>query len=817
MRRFPSLVATVLIALPSVAAAKPKIHVAFQWHMHQPIYWPYESVVQSAANQRFGFDLVQIHTDRTGPYTSWPVDAVSQGLDLGHLGAQVSFTGSLIENLDALEAAGMGFQGWKTRWQDSRSLLTEAGNPRVDLVTIGYYHGLMPLLPPADRRLQVALHKAALERAFGPASKPVRGMFPPETAFAEHIIPDIVAEGVQWVLVDNIHLDRARPDYPWSSGSNILPPNQADQRNHGGDVHWVQLHDLWAPSPVSAPWGYQPHWVEYVDPSTGATSRVIAVPAARYEGNEDARGGYGAFLYEQVMSQYEAFNTDDAHPMFVVLHHDGDNYGGGTDSYYHANFAAFVSWLKSQPDRFECTTVQDYLDRFPPAQDDVIHVEPGSWSGADNGDPEFSKWNGDPGPDGWSPDRHSWAVMTAAANRVHTAQAIVPYSSLDAIASGNGNETDKAWHYLLVGETSCYWYWDNSEGGKWDSHPSRAANQAVAHADAVLNTSVADTTAPTIFLPQRNPYNPGAKERGTTSEPSDFDVWTFAYDVSGLADVTLHIRVTPDGDVGAGNHVYAAGTWQDLPMTATTIESRTDPVPIYKADLYTARVVGISNALVDYYVSATDQHGLVGRTPIQHVVVGVSSGHGTGPEPDADAGTPPQSGTGVGWTPPWPTPSDAITVWGPKPGKIHWGTNGWSVPPQSNWPQGTVLYDGNSVESPLSGPDAEARYSVVLPAFHEGVGIIDFVMHYDDGTWDNNGGQDYHIAISTNPVQGADAGGDGGAATGATPGPGPGGCGCRTAGGRPGSGVAITVLLVLGASVRRRRTRPCVVPSRTAC
>jgi len=46
------------------------------------------------------------------------------------------------------------------------------------------------------------------------------------------------------------------------------------------------------------------YWVQYTDPATGVVSRVIAVPGARYEGVEDGRGGFGAFQYQAVMSQY---------------------------------------------------------------------------------------------------------------------------------------------------------------------------------------------------------------------------------------------------------------------------------------------------------------------------------------------------------------------------------------------------------------------------------------------------------------------------------------------------------------------------------
>ena len=731
--------------LPGVVWAEPKINIAFQWHMHQPIYWPYESVVQTAQAGRWGFNVIQIHTDRTGPYTAWPIDAIQAGMSFEHLGAQVSFTGSLMENLSALEAAGIAFSGWKNRWRESASWRTSLGNPRLDLVAISYHHPLLALIPALDRRLQIQAHRRALERNFAVAAS--RGIFPPETAFAEHIIPELVAEGLQWVIVDNIHFDRARPDYPYTSASNLIPPNPAEQQNTAGQATWVQLVNLWAPSKVSVPWGYQPHWVAYTDPQSGQKMKIIAVPAARYEGNEDARGGFGALLYEQVFSQYEQHNTDSAHPMLVLLHHDGDNYGGGTESYYHGNFSNFLSWLGANSGRFECTTISDYLARFPPAENDIIHVEPGSWSGADNGDPEFAKWNGKPGADGYSPDRHSWAVITAAANRVHHAEAIQAHSSIDAIIDGSGSSTDRAWHFLLNAETSCYWYWDGAEDGKWDSHPSRAANLAVAEADRVIGNGSNDTTPPTIWLPQRTPYNPGGME--WAPQPADFTVWTFVYDVNGLAEVSLYIRVDSDGQVDEANRLYAGGQWQILQMQASELESRTDPVPIYKAQLYQAQVTGVRDALVDYYVYARDGRGLESRSPIQHVYVGQGGG----------------SSSSVGWSPQPVRRSDRVLVWAGKAGKLHWGVNSWKLPARELWPAGTVEFgDGKSVETPLAGPDSQGRFSVQLGPFTgTDVTIIDFVIHHDDGTWDNNQGADYHIPILDDlPDGGVDGGADAG-------------------------------------------------------
>ncbi len=420
----------------------------------------------------------------------------------------------------------------------------------------------------------------------------------------------------------------------------------------------------------------------------------------------------------------------------MVLHHDGDNYGGGTDSYYGSNFQAFVDWLQANPTRFVCTTVQDYLDQFPPDPNDVIHVEDGSWSGADNGDPEFKKWLGDPAADGYSPDRNSWAVVTAAGNLVRTADRIDP-------ASAN---TANAWKYLLNAEASDYWYWDGSQNGIWDSHPTRAANQAVPYAQAVI-AGGADLTGPTIFLPQREPYNPGGTEWGI-AQPSDFEVWTYAFDVSGLASVTLKLRGDRDGAIppaGADNDTYAGGpgvtAWSSLPMTASDMASRSDPLPLFRAERYAATVAGAADTLLDYYVEAVDGNGNVSRSPIRHVWVGASGTGGGG-------------GTGVSWTPTDPTPDDFITVTvaGSSLGaSLHWGVNGWALPIPAYRPAGTVLWQGTgpAVETPTTASNGDLV--LTLGPFNDpaqAVQTVEFVIHYDDDTWDNHGGSDYVVTMS---------------------------------------------------------------------
>ena len=736
-RTTTSFVTILLATMTLAASAQSPVNVGFLWHMHQPNYRPGQTILETENSGDFSFSVVDVHNQRGGPYKTWPRDAVQSGLGLPHLGAQVSFSGSLIKNLNDLEAAGVNggqWNNWKGAYQQAANWQTSEGNSRLDMVNFGFNHPLMPLLDTRDIQMQIKLQKHVHTQTWGANVPFSKGIFPPETAFSSRIIPALVAEGIEWSIVDSIHMERAVENYPHTDSSNLYRPNKADQINPAiPDNQWVQLNSLWAPSKVAAPFAYRPHNVQHVDSATGAISKIVAVPAARYEGNEDGRGGFGALQYEQVMDQYKQFNTDPNHPMFVMLHHDGDNFGGGSDSYYHSNFNSMVNWASNNND-YDVTTVQDYLDRFPVATNDLVHIENGSWAGADNGDPEFKKWLGDPDPStGWSPDRNSWAVLTAAKNRVFTADDIAPATNLDNIINGTGSATERAWHTLLQAEASDHWYWDGTE--VWDSNVTLGSNEAVAHADTVLNSfGGQETTVPSVFVPQRDVYNPGGDEFGTT-QPNDFEVWTYAYDVSGLTSVTLKYRVDADGQNPLGsiqNETYAGGgevgSWITLDMASSDIGPPSGILaPTYRAERYGALIAGLEDSLVDYYVEAIDGNGNVERTDIQHVFVGT-----------ADL---PNGGSAVTLGPEIPLAGETVTImYDPADGPL---ANASSV----------FLHLGFDDWGNVISPDAAMNWNATASSWDLTVPVLstasqlDLVFNDGAGTWDNNSGNDWHIAV----------------------------------------------------------------------
>ncbi len=583
-------------ALTGDGSGQRKLYFGIHKHMHQPYYRAADTSFWDGGND-------EIFSTRAGAYRSFVNMAAQQYQALPYAGLSMSWSGTLLEQLERASREGLAhgaFGGdWKADLAAAAHLKTVGGHPRAAFSAFGFFHPLMPLIPGRNIKAQILRHRDYVEREFGiPAA---RVLFPPETAFHVRMIPALVESGIEAVIYDSIHRYRSCKDYPYAGREEgMLPPNAADQENPAVS-DWLQLNNVWAGSKI-APSLLKPEYIKYTDVD-GTVTTILGIPAERYVGNEDARGGFGALVYPDVLGQIlrgleSSGLYDPAHPAFFLLHSDGDNYGGGTDSYYGSNTGAMVEWLKSDS-RFEFTTVMDYLDRFPADPANAVHVEPGSWSGADNGDPQFMKWfSGYNNP--YSPDLNSWAVLTALQNAVH--------SFLDA--GGDSGRAEAAERLMLTAETSCYWYWTGQE--IWDTQVTAAANAALGIIENDLNAIVAanrDKTAPTIFPPWITPENPGGKTwgQGNLADAGAVGtVHTFVYDVSGLESVRLFLRT--DAGTGPEREIplvdkgpYPSGTGARAVAT------------LFEADLPT----GLGD--VRYWIEATDKRGNVARGALERV------------------------------------------------------------------------------------------------------------------------------------------------------------------------------------------------------
>ncbi|MGO8838699.1 MAG: carbohydrate-binding protein [Limisphaerales bacterium] len=758
------------------------VHTTWLWHLHQPIYWPdrrnygtdhYENAWDTIQQQNAGrpdpapevLSTIFGEADRVNAYQAEPSTTISGLLGYPNAGAQVNYSGALMENVQSLAVAGqLGYgSGWNNGNATARGWTTSGGKPRMDLVNFTYHHALAPLVSDETLEMELRLHQRQMQICWGTSVPLSRGYFPAETCFSEHMIPILNKVGIAWTVVANNHLARTCPDMPIVTGSGgemCDLPNPADQLNPAqgaGNYQRTSIARGCSPTQVM-PFGFQLHYARYVDPNTGTASEIILAPSDQVFGWDDS---YSTWDLGQIAPI--AARNDPAKPALVLCAHDGDNAWSGGYSYYNEWVGQMAS--TAVLDGYEPTTIEQFIADFPPDTSDVVHVEDGGWVFADSdfGSPSFINWNWPPSytdssgnnvvdPSlGVTSKGDNWRVIIATENRVETAQQISSLTpNVDQVRdpgsfSGTPNAVELGWHYCCASLDSGFMYYGCN--GDECERAIVAQSNACRNVDSVIAANpTADTTPPTVFLPQRSPWNPGGTNYGvqygykvTVEQNSDFWIWTYAYDVSGITNVSLMLRVDgtnpPTSDqfkTYAGGPL--AGVWQATGMTYRYATNSSGYTPQYQADYYYAYVTGISNAFVDYYVSATDKYGNTFKTPIQHVWVGTGSGDGSGGSgggPVTVSPAPPVTGNTV--TIQYVATGRAIAS--ANPVYLHLGWNNWN---------------------PVVSPDAAMafnsasnwwQYTVTVPTTAT---ILNCCFNNGSGTWDNNGGANWNFTVTAN-------------------------------------------------------------------
>jgi len=782
LRRFshpliPAIVAilALLWMLPSSQASAQGPKVTYQWHMHQPIYWNdqqasgpdrYEYAWESLVAKRGGRlrpenDLDEIFgkEDRVAAYQWRMRDSLAAISGHPNSGASVSYSGALMENVASLGANNQfGYTpSWKAPLQQANGWLTTNGKRRLDIVNFTFHHSLTGLHNPETLFMEIKLQQEKMKAEFG-AGSVSKGFFPTELTFSTRLIPTLKQLGIDWTFVSGEHVARACPDFPLQLGSggvNCAPPNKADQQNPNG-VDFIRMSISRGCAPVNAnPLSYQPAYAKYVDPATGTESKMVVVPVDQAQSWLDGYGCLGASFVEALKVR-----NNPARPSLVVLSHDGDNAFGGGYSYYNECVPNLANDASNRG--AEVTQVDQYLAQYPVPTSSLIHVEDGGWVNADGdfGSPTFINWNfpllnaaGQHDPaNGWHEKAREMAVFTAMLNRVLTAQQIVgstPNFAKILNPDGATSAVDRAWHYFLGSLDSGNVYYGTVLD--LEMKGTLGCNEAAEHVNPILAANpTADTTPPSIWVPQRFPYNPGSLNYGVefqykqVVDDGDFHIWTFISDVSGPANAVLKYRIDNDGTNPLAtnqNETFAGGSevgaWQRLPMArrafpAGNVYNKPElnyfELPLHIADHHSVEVVGLRSKLIDYYVEATDARGNVAKSPIQHVYIGDGQGATNPTTTVVTAPAPPARGQQATIT----YDATGRNLQGAATVKIHLGKNGWAG----------VITPNPSMTS-LGSNKWSYTYTVPTDAT-----VIDIVFNNGAGIWDNNGGADWHIATT---------------------------------------------------------------------
>lgn len=655
----------LLVLLASCSAMQ--LTVTYMWHLQQPIYWPATSHYNNAWYQ-FAWESIQYKSqqgghpendvggifsvdDRVAIYQYRAADSIST-VSAPKFGAQMSYPGDLIENVGSLGAQNAyGYSpNWNQRYTQFTKVMNSGGNPKLDLVGFPYHHTMSPLVHKRAFLKDIQIGKIGLNKAFGQGAS--KGFFPAEMAFSERLIPSLVEAGYQWVIVPNTHISRAVSNYQYSKyGDNNTPPNPADQVNPPQQNWYKMTISRGCVTNNAYPYSYRPHYAQYIDPATGQASKIIVVPSAMGMSWVDGYQCYDTHDMDQISAA-----ADPNHPELILLAHDGDNAYGGGYSYYMECVRGLMDQCVSKG--YEPTTIQQYLHDYPVDPTDIVHVEDGAWVNADGdfGDPTFVNWNWPlflPNgtfnvPNGWSDKQRHYAIAAAAENWVETAEDVTGPCRLEQIQAPDSGATaaEIAWHHYLPSLASDYLYYGT---GTLDMcmKDTIACNPAIQYAQKALGSSFTDKTPPSVWNPYRLPYNPGGYQYGSLShyqyilQPTDFWIYTFAYDVSGISRVQLLVRSDLDGNnpmTDNYNEVYNCDSkyvtqWQiydmiDRPFPPGNYYNWTNDcfadmtmLPTFIADEYYVQVTGYKNVLLDYYIEAEDVHGNVYKSEIYHVYV----------------------------------------------------------------------------------------------------------------------------------------------------------------------------------------------------
>ena len=758
----------VMIGLSS--AAQAQISATHIYHNHMPNFWPYYDVskydalpVGSPVRYMYDGQVKQLkasppsgysfyipntttpmphddlqsyyaHHAKQGAYLTWPMEtAASNASNHPMSQTHVTMSAAVINNVQSFAELGNqdGYGlGWGNYWRTTQQTYkTTNGFKALDTIHFTGHHSMGPLVGNDYFLKDLIYHNVTLAQPYflGDSFTSSKGFFPTELGFSERLIPVLNKLGITWSVLGNVHYSRTLKDYPYLNDPGVdtvvSPPNRADLQNESNVGSWVSLN-MFNEKQVTRnkfPFASIPHWVQYVDPETGAVSKVAGIPVEQASSWEE---GYQGSVTAAAIKPFETAAAALGRTQYFVIAHDGDNSSGRAGDGGTWKNSGYVTYSDAG---VTGQGVDEYLKAHPIPENDVVHVQDGSWIDTrdSSADPTWYHWhlpmgvwngqlaafntahgtsytslyaaNGDlrqhlPSLEyGYHYLERNFALLQAAENYAKTAEQIwldthpnywSPTTALDKQVTyagnqlnpwmlsypkkgdaskdyaGGANPAELGWYFLIASIDSGFGYYDENidDGVK----PTISFNQSLYFTEPYVTANLAkDKTGPSLWWPQRYPYNPGSanasKAEGWAKMYMDneFAIYTYAYDVNDVADIQVKVRVhtaksadpkdktyqlyDPAAHAGEANVNPAnVGDWVSYDMKERDLTpdingvswqpSSTAAFQVVQAkkigNLYYTYLNSYRDQLLDYYIEATDSKGNVTKSVIQQVYVG---------------------------------------------------------------------------------------------------------------------------------------------------------------------------------------------------
>lgn len=287
-------------------------------------------------------------------------------------------------------------------------LLWNLRNSAIELLATGYYHPVLPLIPPADREEHILRWFGIARHLFD--RHDFQGLWPPEMGFCMDMIPMLKTLGFRYVLVDSEHVVPLNP-MPW--------------------------HEL----------RYRPHIAAF-----GGEEIIVVVRDRDLSNSQEAGMDPGWFIHEV----YERTQHCDFPPL-VTTCSDGDNGGWFRNGQWDSNFwgvfyQPLMGRVREGTAGFRPTFIHDYLDQHG-AHGHVI-VRTGAWNTGEHSGVGFVQWTGS------QMQRDAFKRVNEVSKAIHDLRWQEGEKGWQN--SQTGLLLEEAMWRLLRAETSCYFYWGES-------------------------------------------------------------------------------------------------------------------------------------------------------------------------------------------------------------------------------------------------------------------------------------------------------------------------------------------------------------------
>ncbi len=286
----------------------------------------------------------------------------------------------------------------------------------IELIGMGYYHPIFPLIPRTDWLEQLELGRDIMSRIFG---RTPRGFWPPEMAFTMEMIPALVQAGYDYVVVDGVHV---RPE---DGISDIFRP-------------YIACHD-------------------------GVS--ITVVPHDR-EVSTAQEGGLNLEWFQDEVCRRVASSPRPHEPRLVTTWSDGENGGWfrQTDEpsgFFGHFFAPYMERCRTDSTPVKPVGLTQYLADVRSLSQ--AQVQTGAWNVGSPEHADFAQWVGT------ERQRQSLRDVQQLSERYWNLCRRLPFPLADA-------SLRHARHLILAAQTSCFLVWADAWMPHFDARVRLAQN-----------------------------------------------------------------------------------------------------------------------------------------------------------------------------------------------------------------------------------------------------------------------------------------------------------------------------------------------------